>query len=164
MMSLTSLTPVAERITREICDTLEGVTTAAGYFLTLAVERPNPTAGNRVGDAKAVVVPGTPTPDETQPIGHTAWVRPYSIVVTVQDREDSDEAIDTKLEFALADVTRALAEDHTRGGLAWDTTFEEPELSPLAFNAHTAQVTVNINVRYRTRLNNPFSSSFEDED
>lgn len=160
-----SLLPVIERIVRNIVETLEGVSDAAGYATTLsAVERPKPALGNRNRDQLAVVVQGKPkqvTADENEGPGaynFVTWEQPIAVVLTVVESEASDVSIDERLNLIRSDVERAIMIDAHRGGLALDTRIEDPEYpDPETLQSNQGEVWAIFTVHYRTRYDDPYT-------
>ena len=158
-----ALDPVIERIVKDLTDTLEGVTTAAGANQSLIVERPKPALGNRTRDSLAVLVTGNPVKidgegDDGPAYGHDEWLQPFSIVVTVVESESSDASVDRRLNIIRCDVEKAVMEDHTRGGLAIDTRVMAPHIvEQEKLNANVGEIWINILVHYRTLEGDPYS-------
>ena len=151
--------PLSELITRNVVDTLRGISPAAGFNVELKVQRfkrrPDPPE-----DLQAIVMAwdDEADADANTPIGFTAWVRPYWVQVY---RFESDEtpaagaaSWEELLNVARADVEKALAADLTRGGLATDTRIVAP--AEFSDSGDAGGIVVRVNVHYRHPFDNPY--------
>ena len=122
--------PVIEQIAANVLTTLAGVTTVAGYSVTLAPER-RKKAGNTPAHLKCVIFQGAPITDQLTtgaPAGLIYRRTPFVLQVWVIDSEDSSTAIDEKINYVIADIEKALMADPHRNALAHDTILGEPEI------------------------------------
>jgi hypothetical protein len=147
--------PIVEKITRDIADTIAGVRMAAGYNNDLVVERFDRT-GNPPRKNLIVIYQRSPTLAESQTDNHRTWDQPYTAVCYVLKDEDRVTPIDHDINLVRSDVEKALLVDHTRGGLAFDTIIENPDLFDSDDGAFTG-INFNFTVRYRTLFTDPYS-------
>jgi hypothetical protein len=160
-------TPVIERITQHIVDSLETMTIANGYSKNAVVQQPNPGIGNSLIDGRVIVVMGDATEQDDRPMHYKEWVQEFLIVAECRQSEDAvSRNIDTlrnlrrsEIEWCLTHDSDGTREQTTRGGLAQDTLLWEPIIVPVPPNAHEGQIVVRVGVLYRTLYNNPFASS-----
>lgn len=151
-------TPISELIAENIVTTVAAITAGANYTNTIAgVDRPNPGLGQAAADRRCLLVQGNPVPVEQRPQMFVEWQHPFQIVAYVTESEDSNTAIDTRLNTIRADIERALMAEQTRGGYAIRTVIEQPEFGDISTTAREGTVSVNFSVFYRTRWNNPYS-------
>ncbi len=147
--------PASEMISLNVLATLGGVSTAAGYKVSLKVERAMrpPQTPERL---LAVIYEGDdqPAPDEEVPIGMAGWVRPYAVLIWAMGSEASAEPYDVLVNLARADVERALMQDHTRGGFARNTTLGPP--SKIEDPNEPVGVIVTFDVLYTTLEADPY--------
>lgn len=146
--------PVIELITQNVVDTLAGVRVASGYHVDLIAER-RVRSGNRERDGLAVVLQGDPEKVDDAPEGRVAWRQRYAVVCYVVESETSTRPIDQRINLTRSDVEKALMVDFTRGGNAYDTVIQEPEL----FDDPEGRwdgVVVYFDVLYRTTHDDPY--------
>jgi hypothetical protein len=126
--------PVVERIARKIFAALGDVTPAAGYTNSFTVRRRG-TRGNaptaeQIGPGKVFAVLIQPSPqkidDESHPF--VGWMQPFWVDLYVYSDEDASEALDSKINSARADCSKAMCNNDRRtwDALAIDTTEEAP--------------------------------------
>jgi hypothetical protein len=84
------------------------------------------------------------------------WEQPISIVCYVQESDSSDVPLDQRTNTIRADVEKSVMLDPHRNELAIDTIVDDPELLNTA-EGFIAGVSVNLLIRYRTLLNDPYS-------
>jgi hypothetical protein len=149
--------PVSEQIDLNVIATLEGVTTAGGYAVTLTPVERFKVRGNATDHLKAVVCVGDDSAlsDNDTPQYAQAWTRPYEIVVFVFEPEVTQVSFNTTCNLARASIEKALMQDITRGGLAQNTFIRDPQLFCKAIDA--SGITVRFDVQYRTQFDDPFT-------
>jgi hypothetical protein len=161
-------TPVLERITQNIVETLQTITTENGYSVDATVSQPNPGVG--YPDKDGAIMVGTGEADvEAPPQQYVQWLQHFDILTLVSISEKAaDPNLETLRNKRWAEIVWALAHDSdgnrhqtTRGGLAEDTLVLGATISPAQPDAHEAAIIVHIAVRYRTPLNNPFASIYD---
>ena len=155
-----TVTPVLSRITADVVSTLEQVNTTS-YSLNLHVTEPDAVTGTETKDGRCVVTLGGVTRvEEGVPLHFTKYVQAYDLTIR---SESNTTPISELLAIAAADVTRAIAADITRGGLAEDTIIEAPSFEYASKEANSGVVVVPISVHYQTYYNNPFRSRYESD-
>lgn len=119
--------PVAELITQNVVETIQGIRLAAGFNGNLKVERYKKGGKNSNSDLTAIVgfdddvEAGT----EDTPINFQSWIRPYWVLVYIY--EPSEEMpYDQRLDIVRADIAKALMQDASRGGHAQNTFIRAP--------------------------------------
>jgi hypothetical protein len=161
-----ALDPVIERIAQDLLDTLEGITTAAGYRYTLIAERAKPNLGNRRRDGLAVLVQGDAkriNEDDDSPTGrgpaydHDEWWAAFAVVLTAMETEASTDPIDKRMNVMRSDVEKALAVDPTRGGLAILTEMGDPMPVDAPPNVNGVEWAIPLTVYYRTLAGDPYT-------
>lgn len=150
--------PIDEQIIQNVVSTIGIVTVTNGFANTItSVERPNPGIGNVGKNLAAVVYQGNPEPIEDSIQTGREWMHPINILITVVESEGSSTPIDQRINSIRADVEKALMADITRGGLAIDTLVRAPQLGDILITAHQGEVTVVVDVQYRTLWNDPYT-------
>lgn len=162
-MSLTL--PLSEKIDLSILAAVQLVTVANGYQITLSdVVRWDPDNPPTPADLLAIVSfevdePATDkdTPSDETPIGHEQWHRHYSINVYLAKLPDDAIGWPTWRNIVTAEIQKAVSADRTRGGLAGviDTYVHGPR--PFQDASDATGITVDVEVRYRTLENDPYS-------
>ncbi len=128
--------PIVEQIAVDLAETLEGITAAAGYAVTVSeVIRPRRTGVEASpanygiillqGDEDAVDGAAVTNPPARQ------WRQLFQMDLYLRISDASDTPIDTLCNLFACEVERAVLADPTRGGLAIDTQrmarlFREP--------------------------------------
>jgi hypothetical protein len=168
---------ILERIALDVVRSLADVTAANGYQNTVAdVLRPNPGVGNDVIDRRLIVIQGPEVREWDAPEQYTQWLQSFLILSMVIESEASSTSIDSRLNSLAADVESCLAKSRatltdpithatyggqTRGGLAEDTILagrgKDVDADPAA---HDGAVLVLVQVRYRTKYNDPLTSIY----
>ncbi len=146
--------PVIELIALDLLETLCGVTVADGYSFDAIPERYK-LHGNSPRDLLCVLSQGVPVEDPNTNANKT-WIQPFSIDIYIAQGEDSKTDIDQLVNLRRADIEKAVTQDPYRSDLAFDTNVRAPELFE-ATNGSFAGVTVNIEVKYRTKETDPFT-------
>lgn len=158
-----TVTPVLSRITADVVSTLQDVDTTS-YSLTLHVTEPDAVTGTETKDGRCVVTLGGVTRvEEGVPQAMTKYIQSYDLTIVRIRSESNTTPISELLALAAADVTRAIAEDITRGGLAEDTIIEAPSFEYASKEANSGVVVVPVLVHYQTYYNNPFRSRYESD-
>lgn len=154
--------PVLERITRDIVDTLKGVKKLAGSYIDLIVERPSPVVGQRIRNGLCVVVQQSPAKvTENVSLQYSQWKQPYELYLFAIYSSSSPDPVDGILNRLLADATRALVRDRTRGGLALWTEPKDPIFDIEEITANGGSVIAPFEVEYRTMRDDPFTSAHQ---
>lgn len=113
---------VRERIVLNVVSTLQGITTANGYHVTIGSVQRYEQAGMRVKDMPACIVQIGDEEAKNGPLPMTTKkLRVWVIGITRRD-EDSAQTIDEALDVLLLDIECAMMQDRTRGALAVTTT------------------------------------------
>lgn len=115
---------VREQIMRNIQTTLAGITIENGYANTLRSVQRFQQQGQQLADLPvAVLIEGGDDVDLNGPLELTSRTMNVSVVLVQQQDTDVDGRSAAELmNSLLSDVQTALQVDHTRGGLAVDTT------------------------------------------
>jgi len=149
---------IREQIVQNIVTTLGGITTGGGYANTVAsVTRPNPGLGKEFSDLTLVVHQGDPDPQPGNIQLGREWVLPVQIICPVEESTTSSTPIDARLNSIAADVEKILMVDTHRSSLAIRTEIGPQDYAPIEPDAHIGAVTININIHYRTRWNDPYT-------
>jgi hypothetical protein len=118
--------PIRELIARNVVETLTGVSTAAGYNVTLSVER-RKQAGNPPRDLLCIVGQDDAEDSDGDADGFEYERQPFFILVHSIPGEGETVAPDTRLNWIAADVRKALLSEPRRGAYAIDTIVGPPE-------------------------------------
>lgn len=150
--------PLDERIARNLLETVQGINKAAGYHNDVAAAERRKQFGRYSGDRLIVMYQGDPARDpDHETTTNTApihWIHPFAFDCYVVEVEDGDP-VDARINTLRADVEKAVMVDPQRDGLAVDTEVTEPETFLDQEGGQIAGITVNVQVKYRTRLNDP---------
>jgi hypothetical protein len=145
--------PIVDLITDNLLTTLQGVTTVAGYHYTLTVAHHDKIEGDAPADKLCILYRGdTESELDEAPQGCQQWRQAYSLVCYAFATQASPDAPDEKASTIGADVCKALQVDYTRGGYAFDTIIDVPELL-----AGGNGIIINFACRYQTRFSDPFN-------
>lgn len=140
---------IIEHIIENIEESLDLISTKAGYPVTLTASRRlhlNPQA-----DMKVDITQGEHTPVEQGLHSHQEWIVPVTLEISVITQESYTGSLDTRMNEAAAAALQALDVDPTRGGLADDTVAQGPG------QPSEAGITLVVNVQYRHVWGNPYS-------
>jgi hypothetical protein len=149
--------PVAEMISLDVIETLAKVKLAGDYHVDLSVERRR-RPFNQPRHMLAVLHEGDDEPagDDESSLGDKYWVRPYGVQIFVFGSElDSEDLYHQVLNMARADVHKALMQDVTRGGWAWNTEIGAPQEFDAPGDA--GGVIVYFDVHYRHKETDPYA-------
>lgn len=154
-------TPVIESIAQNVLAAISDITVANGYNQTLTATRPTRigySLDNPPNDLDAYIRQNDPTKDDNSPLGVIDWTQPFQVDVFVIDSDSATTPIDTRLNAVIADIQKKIIADPTRGGLAINTTLDEPGLF---YDADTrwAGVIVEFTVRYRVNDTDPYTQA-----
>ena len=156
-------TPIVEQIALEIVARINEITEANSFNQILNAVRPTRygfTGDSAPIDLNVLVVQDDPQEDDEHAAdgyqAMKAWVQPFMLVAFVINSDDSTAALDTRLNQVRADIEKKLMEDHTRGGLAWDTKMRGSQ----RFNSDVARtgITIAIDVMFRTDIADPYTA------
>ena len=148
--------PISERILADLLTDAATVTTGNGYNYTLTVERQNRGAeGNRSRDGLCVVSVGDASPLEGSG-QFRAWSQSYMCHIFAEQSDTDTTDWITKANRMSADLTKALMVDHTRSGLAYDTTIDMPSLDIDQESAITI-ATVTVNISFDHEWDDPYT-------
>lgn len=158
--------PLSEQIDLSILAAVERVTTGNGFQITLSnVVRWDPDNPPAPADLLAIVsfevdepAADKDTPHDETPIGHEQWNRHYSINVYLAKLPDDQTGWPTWRNIVTAEIQKAVATDRTRGGLAGviDTYIHGPR--PFQDANDATGITIDVEVRYRTAENDPYTA------
>jgi hypothetical protein len=150
--------PISEQIAQALKTTLEGVTEAAGYSVTIAqVVRPTRTNQDlRGGHLTAMLLQDDPERADSDALGFTEWLQVFGAVVCLSPSEDDDTPIETYANRVIADVQKAWLADGTVGGLAIAMEPMAPE-TYIAADGSAVFVAVRVQVHYRHLELDPYS-------
>ena len=155
--------PIIEQILLDVVDTVNGITTGAGYQQTLTAVRPTRQDLDDEGpvdNGTVLVVFSDPEPDaEHSNAGNPArqaWMVQLVLVAYVIPSDASETPIDTLINRVRADIEKALQADHTRGGLA-NWTRPAGSLKFIQEGGAVSGVAVFADVLYRTPINDPYT-------
>ncbi len=149
--------PIIERIALNVFDTLKGVTTEAGYSISLIPQRRKLGNGNNPAHGLCVIWQGSPTVDELTtgaPLGAIFRRVTFALQVYLIQSERADEAIDTIINYAIADIETAIMADPSRGDHAHDTILGEPEFFDEGENGYPG-VVIPFDVQYGHLMSDP---------
>lgn len=115
---------VREKIMQHIQDTLEWVTVTNGYVNTLRSVQRFRQDGQELANLPAVIlIEGSDDVESNGPLELVSRTMTVSVVIIHQQETDTDaRSASEVMNSLIADVQRAMQVDHTRGGLALDTT------------------------------------------
>lgn len=115
---------VREKIMQHIQDTLEWITVENGYSNTLrSVQRFRQDGQELANLPAAILIEGSDDVESNGPLELTSRSLMVSVVLIHRQDTDTDaRAASELMNSLLADVQRAMQVDHTRGGVALDTT------------------------------------------
>lgn len=164
-------TPVLERITQNIIDTLATIMKENGYSVDAKVKKINPGVGDSTFDGQILVALGDLKIEGDRPETSNQFRQEFLICCDVKLSElagDPDlERLRTlrraEIEWAL--TTEAFSSgdrpNQTRGGLAEDTILTGITLPAIDPSSHETFAVLHFEVLYRTQFNNPFKSTHE---
>ncbi len=155
-------TTIIEDIVASVVTTLQDVTEANGYDITLSPERALP-RGNEWDDGKVVVWLGSDVLDEQkiQWDYRTATIN-VRFCATVEDTTEASVLLDSRLNLIRGYIEYALTVDKTsrqRDGKAIETFPPDYEALPREIDANIGYGDLSFPIKYRHRLGNPFSQS-----
>lgn len=112
---------IRELILENIKTTLQGITVAAGYNYTAATVERWQQKGNSTSLSPHIIIHSGPETKTPGPDPQTEC--DLSIIVEAGYRQDDTDTTvsDTIVSRLLADIEKALTQDHTRGGYAEET-------------------------------------------
>lgn len=157
--------PIIEQIILDVVGTIDGITTDNGYQQDLNAVRPTRMDLDDEGpgtDGDVVVTFSDPDPaDEHSAAGNPprqGWTVQLTLIAYVIPSDASTAPLDTLINRVRADIEKALQVDHTRGGLAINTTPAGSQKFAVE-GGSTTGVAVFADVTYRTPLNNPYTQA-----
>jgi len=156
-------TPIVEQITQEIKDRLAEITVANGFNYDLVAARPNrqELSGDYVPkDKTSVLITRGKVEDKNYSSAgnprRICWNQEYAIDTFGFEDDEETETVETRLQKMAADVEMKLLEDAQRATLAIKT---EVTLSTIDVNTKWSDVVVMVNVWYRVREGDPYTSA-----
>lgn len=157
--------PVIEQIAVELQARLNQISLANGYSRDIpAVVRPARYEGVTVDDGLIVF---EQTGHELDPEGEIdgcpnalAWMVEFSIDVFIRASDCDNEPTDTKVNYIVSDVVKAIGEPtawHTFGGLAFWSRVTGLDYWNVTDGAHSG-ATITLSVHYRTNENDLYTA------
>lgn len=145
--------PILELIAQDLLTALQGVQRDQGYNTNLKPERVS-TQPEVVADGKCVIIQGQPTVEDG-PQQKQTWRQPFVLkcYVVESDSPGNEYSPDTRINLIRADVEKAVRADQGRGGFAVNTIIQAPTLYEAA---GVSGIDINIDVIYRTQINDPY--------
>lgn len=148
---------VRERIMKHVQATLEGITVENGYANTLrSVQRFRQDGQELANLPAAILIEGGDDVDLNGPLELTSRTMTVSVVLIQQQDTDVDAQSASELMNSLiADVQRAMQQDHRRGGVAIDTT--ESGIGDMNVDEGQPELvqTIGYRIAYRHLRNDP---------
>lgn len=147
--------PVIELIAENVLDAVNSVKTANGYFQSLTAKRPKKQdfSDYSPADGIVLVVQSDPVEVESSASGTRQWRVAFVCEAMVIDSDFDQPPVDTRMNRIASDLTKALLADHTRGGLAIDTT----AMATTKFDdgAGSVGIACPFEVHYRHKIDDP---------
>lgn len=147
---------ILELAAADVADSLESITTGAGYSVNADVVRESK-EGDSPADNRFVVRVGDPAPKPNAPYGFDEYLVPVEVTAYHLPLNEDETPVATILARRAADVRKSLMVDPHRGGYAVHTQFTTRD----EFNTQAPPFFVKV-VAYlwvRTRLGNPYAQS-----
>lgn len=145
---------IREKIIKNVVTTLEGVTEAAGYDVTIRrVLRTQVSPFDIVDFPTACVVDSSEVKSDGDPANFTSAHMRLDIIVWVSQTNDPSSLICS----TLAAVEKALYVDQSRGGNAIDTDVMENETYLSDMLSPYGGFRVTADIHYRHRLGDPYT-------
>jgi hypothetical protein len=164
-------TPVLERITANIIETLQTITVQNGYSFNANVVQLSPAIGDTGSDGLIVVALADPSEDESRPQTQNQYRQVFMVACLCAV---SEQAADPNLErvrtHRRAEIEWCLTHEgqfggdrpnQTRGGLAEDTTLAAIILPNIEPGQYSAFAELHFEVLYKVQINNPFASVYD---
>jgi hypothetical protein len=151
-------TSIKELIAANVLAAVNAVTTVNLYHQTIVAQRPrrNDWSDVTVDDLNAIIQMSDEI-IEGQHVQAVTWLQPFVILVIVMDDDSETDSIETRQNNVDADIKKHLRIDRTRGGYAIETDIMESKKFDLGKGFEG--IAINIIVRYRTKVNDPFTQS-----
>lgn len=150
--------PIVEQIMLNILETLEDVSTANRYSVTLYVQRANP-QGNVDDPSRVTCIVFSDDASITTEGGTVqsgAFIdKPFQLKLAAYEGEDSEYPARQTLEMAASDITRALRLDRSRGSVAgvYNTSIGEPAFRvPGESKGGADECVMTVTVSYRRSI------------
>lgn len=145
---------IRERICQNVVTTLQGVTEANGYQITLRSVDRLPTSPYQLPEVPcAIVADVSEEEEEGIPVQFSHCSLLFEVKVMLAEFTSISEAANR----AIASVKKALRADHHRGGLALDTDIKGNETVLSEETLPYGMVSLSVLVTYRHLLNDPYS-------
>ena len=152
---MTEDSPIVELIAQDLLATVNGVTEANGYLQTLTAVRPKRVNAEADITGDLCVLIEQDDPEQVGVNGNVQeWRQTFAVQAFVIDSDAATVAIDTRINFVLADLLKAIMADHTRGGYA--IRQEIGDIDRFIYAGYSG-VAVSLEVHYRTTYGDPYT-------
>jgi hypothetical protein len=149
--------PVIEKVALDVFNTLKGITVVDGFSIDLLPQRRKRGNKNNPAHGLCVIYQDDPVQDALTtgaPNGTIFWKVQFALEIHLIQSEKADDAIDTLINYAVADVQRALMSDPRRGENAHDTILGDPKAFDDTENSYSG-VFIPFEIQYGHLLADP---------
>jgi len=147
---------IIEQIAVNIAETVDAITTAAGYQQDLVAVRPKRIQDiDLAADGAAYIEQGLEEPDDSQVTGTYTAEQTFMLTVAVIDSDRAEDSIDTRINRAVADIQKAMLIDPWRNSLAIDTKWGP--VQRFSDGESMTGAVVEIIVKYRVSESDPYT-------